>query len=86
MFISHGANYQVNLPAHVVTDIAQKIGQRDASGTPLPPINVFDEAKNEVVNLMFETFPRFVEVEKNGCLVALLKKGNRNPVSNMEGP
>ncbi|RKO88526.1 hypothetical protein BDK51DRAFT_46837, partial [Blyttiomyces helicus] len=62
-FIARGAPLQVNLPARIVDEITRQLGH---GSTLLPLMSVFDEAKNEVLIAMYDTFPRFVASEATG--------------------
>ncbi|KAJ3054199.1 hypothetical protein HK097_002422 [Rhizophlyctis rosea] len=75
-FIRPSAALQLNLPAHLVHQISQQLGRKDETGLPL--ISVFDPVRTEVLTMMFQSFSKFVEEEKEGCLKSLgrLKPGN----------
>ncbi|KAJ3049563.1 hypothetical protein HK097_009459, partial [Rhizophlyctis rosea] len=74
-FIAPGSSLQLNLSAHIVDDISRRLRNIPKQGMttfnePISGINVsiFDGARDEVLRLMFDTFPRFVEKEKGGVL------------------
>ncbi|KAJ3046210.1 hypothetical protein HDV00_000022 [Rhizophlyctis rosea] len=71
-FIKPGAPLQLNLPAHLVDHISRQLGKKGDTDVT-PPISVFDRAKTEVLGMMFQSFPKFVEEEKSGYLRALRK-------------
>ena len=75
-FIRPGAALQLNLPAHLVRQLTQQLGGREEGNLPL--ISVFDPVRTEVLAMMFQSFLKFVEEEKEGCLKSLgrMKTGN----------
>ncbi|KAJ3182803.1 hypothetical protein HDU85_002406 [Gaertneriomyces sp. JEL0708] len=68
-FIARGAPCQVNLSSHVLENITRQLEREGL----LPLVSVFDEAKNAVLDMMYEMFPRFVEAEEEGVLKRFMK-------------
>ncbi|TPX66995.1 hypothetical protein SpCBS45565_g04138 [Spizellomyces sp. 'palustris'] len=82
-FISPGSPCQVNLPARIVEDVAKQVGD---DSKVLPLVSIFDEARNEVLDSMFEMFPRFVEAERDGVVKKFLKVATKDAKRNSRRP
>ncbi|KAI9091708.1 hypothetical protein DFS34DRAFT_688442 [Phlyctochytrium arcticum] len=74
-FIAEGAPLAVNLPERMVEEITKQVG--DGSRV-LPLVSVFDEARTEVLNAMYDVFPRFLEVERDGVIKKLLRSAAKS--------
>ncbi|KAJ3010751.1 hypothetical protein HKX48_007217, partial [Thoreauomyces humboldtii] len=73
-FIHPSAPLRVHLSSRVAEDIEKQVGE---GSRVLPLVSVFDEARNEVLVNLFEMFPRFLDVERDGCVRKFLKGATR---------
>ncbi|KAJ3044582.1 hypothetical protein HDV00_001508 [Rhizophlyctis rosea] len=83
-FVAPGASLQLNLSAHIVDDISRRLKTIPKTGQftfnePIPGITVsiFDNVRDEVLRLMWDAFPRFIDKERNGCLKEYISQRKR---------
>ncbi|KAJ3036028.1 hypothetical protein HDV00_003121 [Rhizophlyctis rosea] len=70
-FVRPGAQLQLNLPAHLVDMVGRQLAKKEEAGSA--PVGVLDGVRREVLGMMFESFGRFAEEEREGYLKALRK-------------